>query len=192
MSSPGIAQQQFLAQIFQESLSRYDNTSIALLGCTTGNGLEFINPTKTQKVTAVDINPEYLNILRQRFNKSFDGLEIIEANLETYSLTPSTYTLVFAGLVFEYIDPHIFLPKIVNGLSKNGVLISILQLPSKNLAKVSESKYESLKTLAPIMNLVDPIQFTRIANDLGLTTLETRIITLPSGKPFFIGAYTKA
>jgi len=38
MSSPHIDQQQFLAQIFQESLSKYDNASMALLGCTTGNG----------------------------------------------------------------------------------------------------------------------------------------------------------
>lgn len=49
MSSPNIAQQQFLAQTFQEVLSKYDSTFIAYLECTTGNGLEFVNSDVTKK-----------------------------------------------------------------------------------------------------------------------------------------------
>jgi SAM-dependent methyltransferase len=191
MSSPHIAQQQFLAQLFRESLLKYDSTSIALIGCTTGNGLEFINSEKTQKVTAIDINPEYLSILRQRYMNKVVGLEITEADLETFCLEKSIYSLVFAGLVFEYIDPQILLPKISDGLCKNGVLLSILQLPSHNISKVSESSYESLKLLAPFMNLVDPVEFSKIAINSGLSEMESKIMTLQSGKQFFIGSYTK-
>ena len=191
MSSPHIAQQQFLVQIFQETLSKYDNSSIALLGCTTGNGLQFVNSTTTQKVTAIDINPEYLKILRQHYEGIVAGLEVIEANLETYSIGLSVYTFIFAGLIFEYIDPQILLPKIQNGLCENGILVTVLQLPSRKSAKVSESKYESLKTLEPVMKLVTPSQFTKIANTSGLRELETKIVSLASGKPFFIGTYKK-
>src|SRR5258706_2829717 len=191
MSSPNIAQQQFLAQTFQEALSKYDSTFIAYLGCTTGNGLEFVNSDVTKKVTAIDLNPKYLEILRQRYGHIVPGLEVVEANLETCSLEESAYSLIFAGLIFEYVELEVLLPKIARWLQINGVLVSVLQLPAKNLAKVSESHYESLKTLAPIMKLITPSQFKTIATDLGLRETEARIVNLASGKPFFIGTYIK-
>ncbi len=67
MGSPNVAQQSFLAQTFKESLDNHDSSTIALLGCSTGNGLEYVNNNATQRVTAIDINPEYLEILRQRY-----------------------------------------------------------------------------------------------------------------------------
>jgi len=191
MSSPEIAQQQFLAQTFQEALCKYDSTFLAYLGCTTGNGLDFVNSDVTQKVTAIDLNPKYLEILRQRYEHLVVGLEIIEANLETCSLEESAYSLIFAGLIFEYIEPEVLLPKIARWLQINGVLVTVLQLPSKNLAKVSESHYESLKTLEPIMKLVMPSHFKTIATASGLHESEARIVNLASGKQFFIGIYTK-
>jgi len=109
MSSPHVGQQQFLAQTFQESLNVHDSSSVALLGCATGNGLEYVSRHTTQRVTAIDINPEYLAILRQRYEKSVQGLEILEADLEICTLKNKAYTLIFAGLVFEYIEPRNFL-----------------------------------------------------------------------------------
>jgi SAM-dependent methyltransferase len=71
MSSPKVAQQSFLAQTFKESLESQDSSTIALLGCATGNGLEYINTESTRKVTAIDLKPEYLEILRQRYKNLF-------------------------------------------------------------------------------------------------------------------------
>lgn len=191
MSSPDIAQQQFLAQTFQEALRTYNSTFVALLGCTTGNGLEFVNSDVTRKVTAVDINPKYLEILRQRYEQVVAGLEVVESNLETCSLAESAYSLIFAGLLFEYVEPEVLLPKIARWLKPDGVLVAVLQLPAKNLGKVSESRYQSLKTLEPIMKFIVPSQFASIAAALGLPEMEARIVNLASGKPFFIGVYTK-
>jgi len=42
MRSPNVAQQSFLAQSFKESLDKYNCSTIALLGCATGNGLEYL------------------------------------------------------------------------------------------------------------------------------------------------------
>ncbi len=191
MGSPDIGQLQFLARTFQESLIKYDASAIALLGCATGNGLEYINSEVTGKLTAIDINPEYLEILRSRYGRSIPGLETVEASLETYSLADSTYSLIYAALIFEYMDPRVLLPKIAKGLRPGGVIVSVLQLPAKNLAKVSKSRYESLKALEPIMKLVSPSQFRSTANELGLSELEGKVLTLESGKPFYIGAYGK-
>lgn len=191
MSSPNIAQQQFLARTFQQALAQHNSTSIALLGCTTGNGLEFINPAMTHRVTALDLNPDYLAILRQRFGHTLPGLEIVQANLETCSLEQSAYTLIHAGLVFEYVDPQTVLTKIAQWLRADGVLVTVLQLPASAIAKVSPSRYKSLETLAPFMKLIEPAQFKSIANQVGLHEIESRTITLESGKPFYIGTYSR-
>jgi len=191
MSCPNVAQQSFLAQTFKESLDKYNCSTIALLGCATGNGLEYIKKDATQRVTAIDINPEYLKVLRERYQGCVPELEIVEADLEMCTLENQAYSLIFAGLVFEYLEPRILLPKIANWLSVGGVLISILQLPSKHLNQVSETPYTSLKTLESIMKLISPKQFKSIANDADLQEIETRTVTLASGKPFFIGAYIR-
>jgi ubiquinone/menaquinone biosynthesis C-methylase UbiE len=191
MSSPEIAQQQFLARTFKESLGKYESSIIAMLGCTTGNGLEHVNPAVTKKITAVDLNSEYLEILRHRYARLVAGLEVVEADLETCTLESSAYSLVFAGLIFEYVQPQILLPKIAGWLRDGGVMVAVLQLPAKNHTKVSQSRFESLKALAPIMQLVSPPQFKSIANDAGLIETESRTVRLESGKPFYIGAYAK-
>jgi SAM-dependent methyltransferase len=191
MSSPNVAQQSFLAQTFKESLDKYDCSAIALLGCATGNGLEYIKKDATQRVTAIDINPEYLKVLRQRYEGCVPGLEIVEADLEMCILENQAYSLIYAGLVFEYIEPRILLPKIATWLSADGIMISILQLPSKHSTRVSETPYTSLKALESIMKLVSPEQFKSIAKDAGLQEKEARTIALKSGKPFFIGTYTR-
>jgi hypothetical protein len=189
MSSPNVAQQSFLAQTFKESLDKYNCSTIALLGCATGNGLEYVKTGATQRVTAIDIHPGYLKVLRERYEGCVPGLEIVEADLEMCTLENQAYSLIYAGLVFEYIEPRILLPKIATWLCVGGIMISILQLPSKHLTRVSETPYTSLKTLESIMKLVSPKQFKSLANDAGLQEMEARTVTLESGKPFFIGTY---
>jgi len=191
MGSPHIAQLQFLGRTFHEALRKHKSDTIALLGCATGNGLEYINSIVTQKITVIDLNPEYLEILRQRYQASVKGLQIVQTDLETCMLEDSAYSLIFSGLVFEYVDPQILLPKIAQWLRADGVLVTVLQLPAEKSAPVSESRYASLKTLAPIMKLIAPSQFKSIANGVGLREAEARTVTLESGKPFYIGTYAK-
>jgi SAM-dependent methyltransferase len=192
MSSPAIAQQQFLAGVFKKSLENYDSTSVALLGCATGNGLEHMNAEITRKVTAVDINPEYLQILRERYAGSVAGLEVVHADLETCVLENAAYTLIFAGLLFEYVRPGVLLPKIAGWLGAGGVLVVVLQLPAENLPHISESRFDSLRTLGSIMRLVTPQEFKGMAGEAGLRESEARIVTLESGKSFYIGTYSRA
>jgi SAM-dependent methyltransferase len=191
MGSPHVAQLSFLAQAFKESLDKYESSSIAMLGCATGNGLEYVKKDTTRRVTAIDINPEYLEIVRKRYEGRVLGLEVMEADLEACTVENQAYSLIFAGLIFEYLEPRILLPKIARWLRSGGVMVSILQLPAQHLARVSETPYVSLKALNPVMKLVSPQQFQSIANDAGLQEIEAKTVTLESGKPFYIGTYTK-
>jgi trans-aconitate methyltransferase len=191
MSSPKADQLAFLGRTFKEALEKHDCSKVALLGCATGNGLEYINSNETEKVTAMDINPEYLEIVRQRYEKTVPGLAIIEADLQICKPEKQAYSLIYAGLIFEYLSPHKVLPGIADGLHRNGVMVAVLQLHSKGQKQVTDTPYASLKKLESIMQLVSPQDFGAMANEAGLKELKGRNVTLNSGKPFYIGTYIK-
>jgi SAM-dependent methyltransferase len=191
MSSPKVDQLSFLGRIFRKALNNNGCDTVALLGCATGNGLEYINNDGTRRVSVIDFNPEYLEILRQRYEEIIPGLEIIEADLEICTIENNAYSLVFAGLIFEYLDPEILLAKIADGLHLGGVMVTVLQLPAEHVGKVSETSYASLNDLESIMKFISPQDFKSMAYDAGLKELEAEIVTLESGKPFYIGTYTK-
>ena len=162
-----------------------------MLGCATGNGLEHVKREFTHRVTAGDINPEYLEVLRQRYGNSVPGLEVVQDDLESCELEKQAYSLIFAGLVFEYLEPLVLLQRIVTWLQVDGILVTVLQLPAQR-ARVTETPYTSLKSLNSIMSLIDPKQFKIIAADVGLTAIEERFSTLGTGKTFYIGTYRKS
>ena len=53
MSDKTIGQLQVLSSITKELLEKFKPASFALLGCTTGNGLEYINPEITINLSLV-------------------------------------------------------------------------------------------------------------------------------------------
>lgn len=191
MGSPGVAQLSFLAKVFRKCLEKYDSSSIALLGCATGNGIEDIDNSVTRLVTAIDINPEYLEVLRKRYQGRVPGLEIVNADLETYTGENRKYSLIFAALIFEYLNPQVLLSKIADWLGPCGVMVAILQLPAQHSGKVSETAYESLRALDSIMNLIYPQEFRNMAAGAGLKEKEAQTVTLESGKAFYAGTYIK-
>jgi trans-aconitate methyltransferase len=191
MGSPNVDQLSFLANTFREALVLHDCETVAMLGCATGNGLEHVSRDATQRVTAIDINPEYLDILRQRYAGTVPGLEIVEADLETCSIKNQAYSLIFAGLVFEYLEPWVLLPRIADWLNPEGVMVTVLQLSAKHLERVTETSYASLKKLDKIMKLISPQDFKSMANDAGLLERDVKTVTLQSGKHFYVGTYTK-
>jgi trans-aconitate methyltransferase len=190
MGSPDVDQLSFLASTFKDVLEQYNCSTVALLGCATGNGLEHINREHTHRVTAVDINPEYLEILHQRYGNSIPGIEIIQADLENCELEKEAYSLIFAGLIFEYLEAFPMLHKISNWLKVDGSLVAVLQLPADG-DSVTKTPYKSLRSLSSIMKLVDSKQFSIAAADAGLEGIDKKFITLGTGKSFYIGIYKK-
>jgi len=192
MGFPSVNQLSFLAQIFKESLSKYDSTSLAYLGCATGNGLEHIETRITKTLTVIDINPEYLTILKSRYEQKITNLEIIEADLNKFEGNAQRYSLIFAGLIFEYLPPESLLKKVANWLESKGCLVVVLQLQDQNKKQVSDTPYSSLKSLSSIMNLVPEENFKIIAKECGMREINGKKITLASGKLFYVGAYKKS
>jgi len=163
-----------------------------VLGCSTGNGFEHIDPGVTQRVVGIDINPDYLDILRQRHGPRLPGLELVCADVLPCHLAAGGFDLIHAALFFEYVEPVEVLPRVAGWLRPGGLLSVVLQFPSPVSKMVSETPYTSLKALESIMRLVDPVAFEELTRACGLATARSWRVDLKLGKQFYVALYQRA
>jgi SAM-dependent methyltransferase len=191
MALPEVAQAQALSSLMALALTEYTPMSMAVIGCTTGRGFEHINTALTRRVVGIDINYDYLKILETRFDGRIPGLELIKADITDPDFSINPVSMVFAGLVFEYVDVLCALHNIARCLVAGGIFLAVLQEPSTESAPVTATRYKSLELLSPIMNLVSPLEFSNMCSSIGLKEIKTDTIPLKKGKSFFVGFYRK-
>ncbi len=191
MASPEVGQFQALNQLFKTVLEEHRPESLAVLGCSTGNGFEHIDPTVTRRVLGIDINPSYLGVARTRFLDSLPMLELLEQDFTSASFAIHPVSLIFAALVFEYVGVGEALRSISRSLTPGGALVAALQLPSPTSTPVTKTRFESLEALAPIMNLVSPEEFSLVCFENGLRAVRQTRIPLEQGKELSVGFYEK-
>jgi len=189
MALPEVAQAQALSKLMASALKEYDPASLAVIGCTTGNGLEHVDPTHTRRVVGVDINAAYLAVLKARFADKIPRLELIEADIADPNFRFDPVSMVFAALVFEYVDVAAALRNIARCLIPGATLVAVLQLPSPESAPVTATRYKSIELLSSIMKLVSPPEFSGMCRSLGLQQVQTDSIPLKKGKAFWVGFY---
>ena len=102
MSSPAVGQRPVLGRLLGDALETVRPNTLLVLGCSTGNGLEHVNPTVTSRVVVVDVNPEYLRRLRERFPNPMFDLDVRCGDLNDVELEREAYDMVHAALLFEY------------------------------------------------------------------------------------------
>ncbi|MBU0690609.1 class I SAM-dependent methyltransferase [bacterium] len=188
MGSPQVGQLHFLSSVFQELLNEYHPKRLAVIGCATGNGFEHIDAKYVEQVIGIDIQPDYLRLLHERFAAQLPQLELICKDVLDCELTLNSLDFIFAGLLFEYVNPEAALLKFKKWLKPSGILATVLQLPSANIA-FAHSSYRSIQRLEAVSHLVNSDELTVQASKIGLHLTASRIDTLPSGKQFFIGCY---
>ncbi len=191
MALPEVAQAQALSNLMSSVLKEYAPSSLAVVGCSTGNGFDHINTACTSRVIGVDINPDYLKVLQARFGGRIPCLELINADIAAGDFRIEPVSMVFAGLVFEYVDVLCALRSIARCLSCGGILAAVLQEPSTESAPVSVTRYKSLELLSPVMKLVPAGEFSAMCGSVGLDKIRTDTIVLKKGKSFLVGFYRK-
>jgi len=191
MGHPAVQQLPYLSAVFQEVLRESQPNDIAVLGCSTGNGFEHI-PSSTKKIIGIDVNQQYLEVVRQRYGDRLPGLELICADLLDCAIAAHSMDLVHGALIFEYVDPAPVMERIATWLRAGGVFSVVLQLPSAEGSPVTETPYESLRSLQPIMKLVSPELIAELAIRHDFKQLRTRVDTLPTGKKFHVGLFALA
>lgn len=186
MSLPSIGQAEMLGAEFAKLLKEFSPPSLAVIGCAGGNGFEHIRAEVTSRVVGVDINPQYVQALASRFADRIRGLELCVCDVQGSALTFEPVDLIYAALVFEYVAPAPTLRNLRRVCRPDGILATVLQLPSDAAAAVSPSPYETLKTLAPAIHLLSPVALVAYAFESGFVLHSSHQISLPSGKRFAV------
>jgi len=185
-----VAQAQLLAEVFGEVLKEYSRQSIGVIGCAGGNGFERINPQITPRVVGIDINPDYIAQARIRFGGRIPTLELYVGDIQTDNVVRSPVDVVFAALVFEYVDVAAALRSIRSLLNVGGVLVSLVQLPSAQAVAVTPSPFSRMQALAPYMRLVSPGALKQLAVSQGFeSAAASRVIDSAAGKQFHIDTF---
>jgi SAM-dependent methyltransferase len=189
MALPSIDQAKMLADQFERLIERSAATSVAIIGCAGGNGLDRIKAGTIERVVAVDINPEYIEEARARYIGRLTHLELYCADVQSELLTFRPVDLIYAALVFEYVDVPSTIATLRRNCQKNGTLATLLQLPDSTRPAVSPSPYESLSALAPTIRLLAPRDLCVLADAAGFTIAESEVIEPPSGKQFCLQTF---
>ena len=189
MGSPGVRQLEFLSRVFGGLVREFEPESLVVLGCATGNGLEHIVPGHLHKFVGLDINPEYLEICRQRHGERIPDMELVCEDFASFDLEAASIDFVYAALFLEYVDPESAIRKISLWLKPDGILAVVLQLPHGSGDNVSETGFASVKALEPAIRLVEPEVLGRFARENGFSEMHSARETLASGKEFFLGVY---
>lgn len=191
MASPRVRQLQLMSRVFGELLREHNPRSVGIVGVATGNGLERIDPKRVRRVVGIDINPEYLAIARERHGARIPGLELKRTDASRVRIAPRSLDLVYAALIFEYVDPAILVPRIASWLRPGGVLAAFLQLPVSGHGKVSETSFKGVRILEPVIHLVEPGRFREIALANGFAEIRSGTRGPREGKRFFLGVYRR-
>jgi SAM-dependent methyltransferase len=193
MALPDVGQAAALADEFERLLRAHRPESVALLGCSGGNGLERVDAGVSRRIVAVDVNPGYLDVVRQRFAATLPGLAVVACDVASCGAVPfPRVDLAFAGLLLEYVPLSPALRFVRDALRPGGVFGCVVQLPCASVPEVTPSPYASLTALTPHMSLVDPGALTNTARESGLGLVSSRTLEMPNGKSLLALDYRAA
>jgi len=184
-----VGQLQLLNATFKHYFDLYNPKDIIVLGATAGNGFENIKH-KIDSVTAIDINADYLLELKNRF-PNLAYLSTICGDIQDLKSNNLSSDFIYAALIFEYVDLSKTILNIKNWLKSQGKLVTVLQMPNENISAVSPTQFKSLEQLSEIMKLIDITYFEEVLRENNFRKEESEIITLQSGKQFYIAVHSK-
>lgn len=185
MSDSHVGQSEMLSNFFREILDLKNPESLVVFGSSTGNGFEHLLNRNTKLVTAIDINPEYCEILTNHFSGKIAGLNVELSEISTIQIPSSAYDLAHCALIFEYVDAKTFLPKIRKALKPGGWMSVVLQQPCTENDPVTKTSFKSLEKLRDFMHLIPSSDFRELASNVGFKVLIEKDIVLNTGKNFY-------
>ncbi len=191
MALPHVAQASLLADLFGALLRELQPESVAVLGCAGGNGLDRIDPAATSRVVGVDINPQYVEAMRNRHQGRFAQLEAICADVERRRYIYEPVALAWAALLFEYVDPFAAINRIAPLLGPEGVLATVVQEPSDAVSFVTPSPYASLEALSSAHRHVAPARLASLAAGQGLYEMRRQRVSSAGGKAFVLQVFRR-
>lgn len=188
MALPAIGQARILAEELARATSQMAARSVALVGCSGGNGLATL-PACARRIVAIDINPSYVETVRERFGGGDAELEPFVADIQQGAPPCAPVDLVFAGLILEYVDLVPAMRSLRRLCAPEGMMVAIIQLPSGSGQFVSPSPFASLRSLQGWARTLTRRELQEHARMAGFRPHDARAITSPGGKRFDVLYY---
>ena len=182
MSMPAIGQAAMLADQLVSLVARFHPSDVAVIGCAGGNGFDRLG--LLERLVGVDINPRYIDLAASRYAGKVTGLELYVGDVQDEQQLFQPVDLIYAALVFEYVDVARAMRNLARHCTRGGVLATLLQLPHESKSAVTPSPYSSLQRLEPAMKLVEPRDLTAHAAAAGFELAESSEIESAGGKRF--------
>jgi SAM-dependent methyltransferase len=179
-----VAQAPMLADQLARAIEETKPRSLALIGCAGGNGLKTLVGAPTKRIVAIDINPHYVEITRSRFEKNVTQLQVYADDIESLRSAIAPVELIFAALIFEYVDTGRAINTMKNLCLPNGQLVILLQNPDETMQPVSPSPCSGLEILAPFIRLKKAGDVISSCQAAGFALSTSYQIALESGKCF--------
>ena len=187
-----IGQSHALRDIFARVYANTRPRRLLVLGCTTGNDFELVDPDVTENTVGVDLNPRYIEIARTKVDQVRAAVELVHGDVLRATLPCPEFDLVHAALLFEYVDPLAMFRRIAAWLAPDGVCSTVTQNPAHGVAPVSKTSYASLRALDGRMSLHRADDLHAFAERAGLERVSSRDVPLPLGKSFSVSTFRKA
>jgi ubiquinone/menaquinone biosynthesis C-methylase UbiE len=191
MSDDHVLQYQMLNAIFKRAYLIKRPRHLLVLGITDGNGLEHVSKQITSNLIALDINPEYIETAQRRFRQVLPTCDFVCVDVEQYKFPLNCFDMVHAGLIFEYVNYQEILAKIARSLVVGGVLSTVIQIEDKNIPKISNTSYKSVRNLESLMKIVDVNEFLAYAAANCLLNIRCEITEPCGGKSFYFGIFKR-
>lgn len=191
MQLPSVGQAELMSDLFAAALDRYTPRSVALLGCAGGNGFERARGRGLERVVGVDLNPEYIEQARARYEPQVPHLELYVGDVQTTAFAFAPVELVFAGLLLEYVELDAVLPRIQAMLRPGGVLVTVVQLPSPLIPEISPSPFVRLSALSAIIHVVPPELLRQRATAHGYAETDSQSAVATGGKEFRVQSFRR-
>jgi SAM-dependent methyltransferase len=188
MGPAGVDQLAPLSSLFQEVVLATQPDRLLLVGCSTGNGLEHVDPSVTRRVVGVDVNLQHLGIARQRFFHLGPRLELFATDVAEFRSAPGTFDLVHAALVLEYLHPEVLVRRVAEWLGDHGTFSAVLQLPG---GEPHDAPSRALQVIEKATKLLPPEDLTELCAHYGLALRRQKEVSIKYGRRLWHGVYAR-
>ena len=189
MSSVEVQQLGALSDLFAEATGCCRPFSIAVLGIAGGNGLDHIDSSITARVVGLDLNPLYLDAVRQRYSH-LPGLELHCVDLSEQHVELEPVQLVHAALIFEHAGADCCLENAISMIVPGGNLSVVLQLPTESGQTVGASQFSSIQNLKHHFCVISSAWLCESLAGRGFRLIHQTTRALPAGKGFWAGIFS--
>ena len=189
MNSAEIRQLAALSDLFAEAIARCRPHSVVVLGIAGGNGLDRIDGSVTTRIVGLDLNPHYLEAVRQR-HSHLQGLELYCVDLAAQRLEIEPVELVHAALIFEHAGVDCCLENAISMVAAGGNLSVVLQLPAEGGKAEVTSRFPSIESLGSDFSTISPEWLSETLARRGFRLGHQTTRALPAGKTFWTGLFS--